>query len=300
TVVLAYFRSLTGRVRQVSKSYLDAGTRVGYIQRIYDFMHAPTEDDWMGKAELSVINGEITFENVAFAYKGGNEVLSQLYLHIHAGEHFALCGMSGCGKTTLGYMMLGFYHARSGEIRIDGQRITDCSLRSIRKNIGMISQDVLLFAGSIKDNLLLGKPSARDAEIHLALLRAGMKDYIDSLPDGVNTMIGVNGLGLSGGQKQRIAIARIYLKDPKIIIFDEATSALDDETEEQIHQAWKSVLTGRTSIVIAHRQSAVMLCDRAAMMEDGRIAEIGNPHDLEESSERFRTLFAVKEAENAI
>ncbi|MDR0949712.1 MAG: ATP-binding cassette domain-containing protein, partial [Lachnospiraceae bacterium] len=111
---------------------------------------------------------------------------------------------------------------------------------------------------------------------------------------------GVDGLGLSGGQKQRIAIARIYLKDPKIIIFDEATSALDDETEEQIHQAWKSVLTGRTSIVIAHRQSAVMLCDRAAMMEDGRIAEIGDPYDLKENSERFRTLFAVKEAKSAI
>ncbi|MDR0948387.1 MAG: ABC transporter ATP-binding protein/permease, partial [Lachnospiraceae bacterium] len=152
TVVLAYFRSLTGRVRQVSKSYLDAGTRVGYIQRIYDFMHAPTEDDWTGKAELHVTNGEITFENIAFSYKGGNAVLARLDLHIQAGEHFALCGMSGCGKTTMGYMILGFYKAKSGEIRIDGQRITDCSLRSIRQNIGMISQDVLLFAGSIKDN----------------------------------------------------------------------------------------------------------------------------------------------------
>ena len=161
----------------------------------------------------------------------------------------------------------------------------------------MISQDVLLFAGSIKDNLLLGKQNANDDELHAALNRAGIGEYVASLPDGINTNIGAGGTGLSGGQKQRVAIARIYLKDPKIIIFDEATSSLDEETERQIHEAWEDVLTGRTSIVIAHRQSSVMLCERAAIMEDGQITEIGDPHDMMLSSDRFRTLFAVREVE---
>jgi ABC-type bacteriocin/lantibiotic exporter with double-glycine peptidase domain len=297
TVVLAYFASLTGRVRQVSGSYLDAQNRVGYIQRIYDFMNTPTEENWRGINELSVTNGEISFENVTFAYKSGGDVLQNMSLHIGAGERFALCGKSGCGKTTLGYMMIGFYAAQAGEIKIDGQRLSDCSLRSIRKNIGMVSQDVLLFEGSIKDNLLLGKLDASDDEIHSALVRAGIGDYVASLPDGINTVIGAGGTGLSGGQKQRIAIARIYLKDPKIIIFDEATSSLDDETERQIHAAWEAVLAGRTSIIIAHRQSSVMLCGHAAIMENGHIAEMGDPHEMERTSDRFRTLFAIKEAE---
>jgi ABC-type bacteriocin/lantibiotic exporter with double-glycine peptidase domain len=301
TIVLTYFTSLTKRVKQVSNYYLGAQDRVGYIQRIFDFLHAPTEDHWRGKGDLSVTTGEIEFKNVTFAYKGGSAVLENMNLHIKGGERFALCGKSGCGKTTVGYMMLGFFEAQDGEIVIDGQRISDCSLRSIRNNIGIISQDVLLFCGSIKDNLRLGKPNASDEEIQSALLRAGIGDYIGSLPDGINTVIGVGGTGLSGGQKQRIAIARIYLKDPKIIIFDEATSSLDDETERQIHEAWEAVLADRTSIVIAHRQSAVMLCDRGAIMEDGHIAEIGKPFDLQSSGDRFRTLFAVKEADrNAV
>jgi ABC-type bacteriocin/lantibiotic exporter with double-glycine peptidase domain len=297
TVVLAYFTSLTGRVRQVSGSYLDAQNRVGYIQRIYDFMHSPTEEIWPGKNELTVTDGEIECENLAFAYKNNSDVLLDFNLHIEAGERFALCGKSGCGKTTMGYMMIGFYQAGAGEIRIDGQQLSECSLASIRKNIGMVSQDVLLFEGSIRDNLLLGKPNATGDELTSALDRAGIGDYVSSLPDGVDTLIGAGGTGLSGGQKQRIAIARIYLKDPKIIIFDEATSSLDEETERQIHDAWEDVLKSRTAIIIAHRQSSVMLCNRAAIMEDGQIAEIGAPGDMALSSDRFRTLFAVKEAE---
>jgi ABC-type multidrug transport system fused ATPase/permease subunit len=164
----------------------------------------------------------------------------------------------------------------------------------------MVSQDVLLFEGSIKDNLLLGKPNATEDELTSALDRAGIGEHIASLPDGVNTLVGAGGTGLSGGQKQRIAIARIYLKDPKIIIFDEATSSLDDETERQIHDAWEAVLKGRTAIIIAHRQSSVMLCGQAAIIEGGQVAEIGSPRDMEHTSDRFRTLFAVKEVEQNV
>ncbi|MCL2575120.1 MAG: ABC transporter ATP-binding protein/permease [Defluviitaleaceae bacterium] len=295
TVVLAYFASLTRLVERLSGSYLDAQNRVGFIQRIYDFLHMPTEDYWQGKNELVITNGEIEFRDVNFAYKDGRDVLRGFNLHINAGERFAMCGKSGCGKTTLAYMLIGFYKAGAGEIFIDGQSLMDCSLLSIRKNIGMVSQDVLLFDGSIKDNVLLGKPKASDEEVCKVLMQAGIWEYVKALPNGIDTIIGTGGTMLSGGQKQRIAIARIYLKDPKIIIFDEATSALDDETEANIHDAWEAVLAGRTSIIIAHRQSSVMLCGRAAIVEGGRVVELGNPQDMAKNNSRFKELFAVKE-----
>jgi len=273
TVVLAYYASLTFGVRRLSESYLDSQNRIGYIQRIYDFLHSPTESFWQGKNELIITGGEIKFNNVTFAYKNSKPILKNINLKINAGERFALCGRSGCGKTTLGYMMLGFYKANAGEIYVDGQKLSDCSLRSIRKNIGMVSQDILLFNGSIRSNLLLGKSDASDCEMRAALAQAGIWEHIKSLPDGLDTVIGTGGIGLSGGQKQRIAIARIYLRDPQIIIFDEATSALDDETEKQIHEAWQAVLDGRTSIIISHRQSAVELCTRSASIEDGKMVE---------------------------
>jgi len=295
TIVMAYFTSLTWQVRNISNSYLDAQNRVGYIQRIYDFMNAPTEEGWLGENTLSIHNGEIIAKDVTFAYQKSGDVLQGFNLHIKPGERIALCGKSGCGKTTFGYMLLGFYEAQGGNISIDGQNLSDCTLKSIRQNIGMISQDVLLFDGSIKENLLLGKPGASEDEIISSLQKAGIWNHVSGLSNGINTVIGRNGIGLSGGQKQRIAIARIYLKNPSIIIFDEATSSLDSETEKQIHEAWEAMLAGRTSIIIAHRQSSVMMCDRAALMENGKIIEIGVPKGLEKSSAAFKELFALRE-----
>lgn len=294
TIVMTYFTSLTGQVNHVSNSYLDAQNRVGFIQRIHDFLEKPTEETWTGKNDLDVSNGEIHFMNVAFAYPKSKALFTNLSLSIAPGERFALCGKSGCGKTTLGYLLIGFYTPQSGSILIDGQKLSECSLKSIRQNIGMVSQDVLIFDGSIKDNMLLGKPNATDNEIVSALQRAGIWDYVCTLPEGLNTVIGSCGMGLSGGQKQRLSIARIYLKDPKIIIFDEATSSLDSEIEQQIHEAWEDVLRGRTSIIIAHRQSSVMLCDRVAVMENGAIADIGRPRAMEQLSEHFRNVFALE------
>lgn len=294
TVIVAYFSTITNKVMQVSDSYLDAQNRIGYIQRIYDFMSSPSEETWEGKAPLKVSRGEISFEGVAFSYQVGYEVLKGFSLRIKSGERFAICGKSGCGKTTIGYLLMGFFKVQRGAIIIDGQRLSDCSLRSIRENIGLVSQDVLLFEGSIKDNLLLGKPKATDDEIIAALQASGIWETISELPDGINTMVSNRGIGLSGGQRQRIAIARIYLKNPKIIIFDEATAALDSETERHIHEAWESVLNGRTAIIIAHRLSSVMLCEGAAIMENGEIVAVGAPEDMERSCERFDELFALK------
>jgi ABC-type bacteriocin/lantibiotic exporter with double-glycine peptidase domain len=189
-------------------------------------MNAPTEEGWPGKNALMVNKGEIMAKDITFAYKKSDDILQGFNLHIRPGEKIALCGKSGCGKTTFAYMLLGFYEAQNGSISIDGQSLSDCTLKSIRQNIGMISQDILLFDGSIRENLLLGKPGASDDEIVSALQKAGIWEHISGLTDGINTVIGHNGIGLSGGQKQRIAIARIYLKNPSIIIFDEATSSL--------------------------------------------------------------------------
>ena len=175
--------------------------------------------------------------------------------------------------------MIGFYQAQTGEIIIDGQQLSDCSLHSIRKNIGMISQDVLLFEGSIKDNLLLGKQNASDDELCAALKRAGIGEYIASLPDGMDTNIGTGGTGLSGGQKQRIAIARIYLKDPKIIIFDEATSSLDPQTTRSILSLIRALHEKlRITVVIVTHQMGVIreVCEEVAVLENGAIMEIGS------------------------
>lgn len=299
-IVVTFFGQLTSQISVTSDSFLDGQRRVSYVQRIRDFLHSPTENAWKGSKELRITEGKISFCQVGFSYDGTNRpVLSGLSLEIPAGERFALVGKSGCGKSTLAYMLIGFYRPVEGEIWIDGQRLCDCSLKSIRRNIGLIAQDVLIFDGTIKENILLGNKKASDEEVLAVCRQAGLGELIESLPEGMDTLVGSRGMGLSGGQRQRIAIARIYLRDPKIIIFDEATSALDGETEEAIHEAWKSVLAGRTSIVIAHRQSSVMLCTRAAILENGRILERGIPERMAQESEAFRTLFAVeKEEEN--
>ncbi len=296
TVVLTYFTNMIKKVRIMSGMYLEAQNRISFIQHIYDLLHAPTEKEWTGKKELKVTDGKITFHNIDFSYRNQRTIFSDLSLSIRPEDKLALVGKSGEGKSTLAYMLIGFYKPKKGYIEIDGQRLCDCSLKSIRENIGIVQQEALLFDGTIAENLLLGHRGAAEEEMLAACERAGILSYIEGLPEGIHTVIGKNGVGLSGGQKQRLAIARIYLKDPKILIFDEATSALDSQTEEDIHRAWEGVLKGRTAIMIAHRQSSVLLCKRIAILEGGRIVETGTPEEMIQKSSTFRTLFAVKEA----
>lgn len=295
TVIIAFYAIITENTKSLSQYYLNGQKRISFIQRIYDFLDTPTEDTWQGKDELKISSGSIAFRSLGFTYKNGYTVLEDLSLEIAAGERFALVGKSGSGKTTLSYMLAGFYGAGKGHIEIDGQRLDECSLSSIRRNIGIIQQDVLLFNLSIKENILLGNRKAGKDEIVSACGKAGILDFILTLPQGFNTTIGYGGVELSGGQKQRIAIARIYLKNPKIIIFDEATSSLDSETEAFIHQAWEEVLKGKTVIVIAHRLSSVLFCDRVGILENGKIAECGVPLELMKTSGKFRELFAVND-----
>lgn len=297
TIVLAYFTNMTSCIRRLSGMHLDAQNRISYIQRIYDFMQTPTESKWTGKNNIDIKAGKVDFCNIDFHYKDSKNIINNLSLCIESEDVIAIVGKSGAGKTTLAYMLIGFYTPQSGVIKIDDQDLRECSLKSIRNNIGIVQQEALIFEGTIRDNLYLGNRNATETELNVACDRAGIADFIKELPNGLDTIIGKNGINLSGGQKQRIAIARIYLKDPKIIIFDEATSALDKETEESIHEAWKDALIGRTTIVIAHRLSSVLLCDKVAIIDNGMIIETGKTDEIIKNSEAFKTLFAIREEE---
>ncbi|MBP1990788.1 ABC transporter ATP-binding protein [Paenibacillus eucommiae] len=282
------------------RSYMDAQSRLTRIGRIERFLSEDDEHSWKGKCDLIVGAGEIEFSRIHFAYEQGKPVLKDMNLLIPCGSHVAIVGKSGCGKTTISSLLIGLYELDAGAILIDGQDLTNCSLKTIRQHIGIVQQDVLLFDATIRDNLLLGNPKASDEHIWLACRKAGIADYIELLPEKLNALLGKEGIGLSGGQRQRLAIARIYLKNPAIIIFDEATSALDSETEKIVHESWGELLEGRTAIIIAHRQSSVMMCDNAVWIEDGKVRVTGKPTELLQNHSGFRELFAVREgAESA-
>jgi len=280
------------------RSFLDAQARLVRIDRVRRFLANDDETMWKGNQELVIKSGKIEFKNLSFVYDGGGRIFDGLNLTIDAGTHFALVGKSGCGKSTLANLLIGLYEIQSGDILIDGESIYNYSLRSIRRNVGIVQQDILLFETSIRENLLLGNPDSTDEKIWAACERAGIAAFFFSLEMGLDTPLGKGGIQLSGGQKQRLEIARIYLKDPAIIIFDEATSALDKETEAKIHMAWKELLVGRTAIVISHRESSVLLCDKVMLLEDGKARLIGDPGMLIKENEVFRNLFAVDEVES--
>lgn len=293
TVVLTYFTNVKAKVIFFSDYFIEAQKRISCIQRVYDLFRIDSETEWKGKEQLEVCEGSVRFRQISFAYENKKELFHRFSLDIEGGQKVALVGKSGSGKTTLAYMLTGFYQPGEGTVSVDGTDLTSCSLKSIRQNIGMVQQEVLVFDGSIRSNLLLGKKDATEEELLEACEKAGLGEFIRSLKDGLDTIVGTGGMGMSGGQKQRLAIARIYLKNPKIILFDEATSALDRETEAYIHESWKKALEGRTAIVIAHRLSSVLMCEKVALIEDGVLCEYGDTAKLLEESDALRTLFAI-------
>ena len=222
----------------------------------------------------------ITFENVGFAYIHDRPVLQNINLDVKVGETLALVGNSGGGKSTLVSLLPRFYDVTQGAIKIDGKDIRDYTLQSLRANIAVVFQDNFLFAGTIRENILLGHPGATDEEINRALDCAYLTDFISSLPDGINTEIGERGILLSGGQKQRVAIARAFLKNAPIVVLDEATSALDNKSERVVQQAIDNLMRDKTVFVIAHRLSTVRNADRIAVISEGHLAELGTHDEL--------------------
>lgn len=229
--------------------------------------------------DLTNVRGSISYDNVSFKYEEKN-VLSDISFNIAPGETIAFVGPSGAGKTTLCSLLPRFYEVSGGSIKIDGQDIRDLTLSSLRENIGTVQQDVFLFAGTLKENVAYGKPDATDEEVYDALEKAQLKELVDSYRDGLDTIVGERGVKLSGGQKQRIAIARMFLKNPPILVLDEATSALDTATEMYIQDALNRLAEGRTTLVIAHRLATIKNADRIMVVTPDGISESGTHDEL--------------------
>ncbi len=264
------------------------------FQRFLEIMDAEPEKDDSQAEEMKVAEGHIEFKNVNYSYNEGEEVLKNVSLDIKKGEKFALVGPSGGGKTTICHLIPHFYDVKDGQILIDGKDINKITRSSLRANIGIVQQDVYLFNASIRDNILYGRPGATEEEVIEAAKRANIHDYVMSMPEGYDTVIGERGVKLSGGQKQRLSIARVFLKDPAILILDEATSALDNTTEILIQNALDELCKGRTTIVVAHRLSTVKNADEIAVVSGGKIIEQGTHEDLIASDGVYAELYKLQ------
>ncbi len=263
------------------------------LTRFQEIMDQTPETDCENPESLGSVKGEIRFENVTFSYREGAEkpVIQDLSLSIAAGRTVALVGPSGGGKTTLCNLIPRFYEIDAGRITLDGHDIRNVKRKELRQNIGTVAQDVFLFEGTVKDNIRFGKPDATEEEIIEAAKKAEIHDFVSALPEGYDTNVGERGVRLSGGQKQRISIARVFLKDPAVLILDEATSALDNVTEQQIRKALDKLRVGRTGLIVAHRLSTVKNADEIIVLTADGVAERGNHEELLEKDGIYADLY---------
>ena len=266
------------RLSQFSEQYMQG--MAGFSRFLQIMNTRPDITDAPDAKELGAVRGEVEYRDVSFAYNNGRVILRNINLNLKPGESLALVGPSGGGKTTLSNLLPRFYDVTEGAVLVDGHDVRSVTQQSLRRNIGVIAQEVFLFADTIRENIRYGRPDATDAEIEEAAKRAEIHDEILRMPNGYDSYIGERGVMLSGGQKQRVAIARVFLKNPKILILDEATSALDTVTEQRIQASLDELSRGRSSVIIAHRLSTVRNADRIAVVEDGRIVETGTHEEL--------------------
>ncbi|MBR2949223.1 MAG: ABC transporter ATP-binding protein [Lachnospiraceae bacterium] len=273
---------------------------VSGFKRFVEIMDEEPETDAPDAKELKDVEGVIEFKNVTYAYDTSKEVLHNVNLRLEKGRKLALVGPSGGGKTTLCHLLPNFYKLQPGDgsILIDGQDLRSLTLDSVRRNIGIVQQDVFLFVGTIRDNIRYGRLDATDEEIYEAARRANIHDYVMTLEKGYDTEIGERGVKLSGGQKQRLSIARVFLKDPALLILDEATSALDNTTEVLIQQALDELCKGRTTLVVAHRLSTIRNADEIAVVMNGHITERGTHEELMALDGTYKNLYALQFRDN--
>lgn len=265
------------------------------FRRYIEFLETEPEiADRPDAKTIDEIDGEITFSNVSFGYVANNRALHQINLKVRPGETVALVGPSGAGKSTICSLLPRFYEVNEGSIKIDGVDIRDFKLQSLRSHIGIVQQDVFLFDGTIRENIAYGDLNASEEDIWYAAQRAQLTDVIKALPEGMDTLIGERGVKLSGGQKQRLSIARIFLKNPKILILDEATSALDTETEQAIQQALNELSIGRTTLVIAHRLATIKDADRIVVVSKKGIIEEGTHEQLMKRQNAYYGLYTAQ------
>ena len=288
SLYVSTFISPIRRLTQFSEQYMNGSA--GFTRFLELMRTEPAIKDRPGARELGSVEGRVDYEHVSFDYGNGVPVLKDIDLHIAPGQCLAVVGPSGGGKTTLCQLLPRFYDVCAGSVKVDGVDVREVTQSSLRRNIGMIQQDVFMFAGTIRENIRYGRPDATDDEIVEAAVRAQVHSEIMELPDGYDTYIGERGVMLSGGQKQRISIARVFLKNPKILVLDEATSALDTVTEQRIQASLDELSQGRTTIIIAHRLSTVRGADMIAVVEGEHIVELGSHQQLMEMDGEYARL----------
>ncbi|MGI6643187.1 MAG: ABC transporter ATP-binding protein [Bacillota bacterium] len=283
------------QVRMLGMWVSGAQRAIAAGERIYEILDTEAAvKDKPGAKAIDTVRGHVVFENVGFAYDGENTVLEDINLNVKPGETIAILGGTGSGKSTLINLLPRFYDVTKGRILLDGHDIRDITLESLRRQIGVVTQETFLFSASLRDNIAYGRPDATDAEIIAAAEAAHIDEFIDSLPNGYNTVIGERGVGLSGGQRQRVAIARALLMDAKILLLDESTSSVDVETEMRIQAAFQKLLQNRTSFIIAQRLSTIRNADRIIVLDKGRIVEQGTHRELLEKGGIYTAIYDLQ------
>ena len=295
TLYVSAFISPVKKLAQFSEMYMQGSA--GFSRFLEIMRTEPGIKDKPDAKEMGPVRGEIDYKDVSFDYGNGIPVLSHINLHINPGECLAVVGPSGGGKTTLCQLLPRFYDVCGGSVTVDGMDVRDVKQSSLRRNIGIIQQDVFMFAGTIRENIRYGRPDATDEEIIQAAVRAQIHNEIMEMPDGYDSYIGERGVMLSGGQKQRLSIARVFLKNPKILILDEATSALDTVTEQRIQASLDELSQGRTTIIIAHRLSTIKNADVIAVVEGEHIVEMGSHQELMDKDGIYAALCRAQSME---
>lgn len=286
-----YFNRMMLMMDRIYARIFRVSKRMASIDRVMEIEDFDSENDLSSNEQFDIAEGEVVFDEVIFAYEDNKKVLDQINLSIRPGEKIALVGRSGEGKSTIAQLICRLYEVNQGEIRIDGKNINEIDVHSLRRQIGIVNQNAAIFSNTIRYNLIFSNKKERDHEIWEVLKQVEMDKVIAQLPEGLDTYLTSAGLALSGGQYQRLAIARAYLKKAAIMIFDESTSAIDGHTEESIIQSWNEMFKNHTVIVIAHRFSTIMNCDRVAVLENGKIVACDIHDTLINTCESYRKLF---------
>lgn len=292
---LIYAINLSNPVKRLSQVYGNIQKAMAAGDRVFAILDTePQVKEKTNAKPLPEVKGHVEFDHVSFSYDGEKKAITDLSLTVNPGQIVAIVGPSGAGKTTVANLLPRFYDVAEGSLRIDGTDVRDVTFQSLREQIGLVPQDTMLFNATIKDNILYGRLDATDDEVFEAAKAANALEFIDKLPDGMQTLVGERGNSLSGGQRQRIAIARAILKNPKILILDEATSALDTESEKLVQEALERLMKGRTAFVIAHRLSTIKNADRIVVLKQGRIEEFGTHEQLLNRDGLYRHLYSVQ------